>query len=179
MPVALRLEDVERVLNKRGKARGPFPGFGRGPGVPWAGIVEETPALWITWITDACKRIGRPIPPEVYINGQPVRLAWAQLTFGRRYYFVCPHCGQRREALYFLDQGRIFGCRKCLRLGYRSQTMRPTSPWRVLDEIFSRGSLPRRYTPDERILEDVVFELRAAIREHIETLLARVTFPEE
>lgn len=42
---------------------------------------------------------------------------------GYRYYFKCPSCSRRMRKLY-LTQG-FFLCRKCLRLSYQSQKLRP------------------------------------------------------
>ncbi len=38
---------------------------------------------------------------------------------GNQAFFLCPACGERRRYLYLA--GRIFLCRKCSRLNYRSQ----------------------------------------------------------
>lgn len=50
-----------------------------------------------------------------------VRLAWTPCGYGgRRVWWVCPAvaCGQRVAVLY---GGNVFACRRCHRLGYRSQ----------------------------------------------------------
>lgn len=45
---------------------------------------------------------------------------------GSRFFFQCPHpaCGRRMRKLY--QWGCLFLCRKCLKLGYYSQRLRPS-----------------------------------------------------
>lgn len=40
---------------------------------------------------------------------------------GNQVFFLCPDCGRRVRYLYFNSTGRLFKCRKCSRLNYRSQ----------------------------------------------------------
>jgi len=171
---------IDARLAKLGHQRGPGPGMGRSAGRPWNGIVEDTPALWVGWIVEGYKRLGRPLPERLWVGITPVALAWVQLTFGRRYYFLCPHCGRRCETLYFL--GGRFACRKCLRLGYRSQTRRPGSAYAWLDWVFGREKdIFRRWHPAERDVTDetVLHELRHMIGERIEAMLAQVSIGRE
>ena len=128
--------DVFSALDKMGHQRGPIPGEGRNGRDPWAGLVEETTAVWATWIVDAARRAGCPLPVTLDAHGTTLRMTSVDLTYGRRWYFLCPHCGRRVEAVYFV--GRDMGCRRCLRLGYRSQKSRPASVYRVLDWVFAR-----------------------------------------
>lgn len=166
--------DVGDLVGRIGRQRGPGPGMGRNGRPAWSGTVEGTPALWVTWVTDAAKRLGRPVPESLSIDGRRVRIVGRRLTFGDRHYFECPHCGRRVEALYFLR--RAFGCRLCLRLGYRSQMARPTSVWAPLDALFSRRLSPSRWTMADR---DPVDFLTAALRKdltaQVRDLVGRIT----
>ena len=127
----------------RGGHAGQCQGDGRGPGRPWRGIVEDTPCIWITWIVALAKRMGKPMEGlRIEAGGRSIEVTSVELTFGRRWYFVCPECGKRREALYLLDR---LACRECLRLGYRSQTHIPGSPWAIWGRIFDRDYFPRRW----------------------------------
>ena len=128
--------DVNQLVEKMGHQRGPSQGSGSNGRRPWNGLVEETPHLWVTWVTDAAKRQGRPVPTALLVNGRRVDLEGVRLTFGDRYYFLCPTCGRRVETLFFA-LGRP-GCRRCLRLGYRSQSQRETSVYWALDRLFDR-----------------------------------------
>jgi len=83
-------------------ARGPRPGDGASAGRPWAGLVEETPALWVTWFVATAKRLGWPLPLGLNVGGRPVRMTSIPLTYGPRWYWLCPECGRRIEALYIL-----------------------------------------------------------------------------
>ena len=122
--------------------RGPMPGFGRSAGRPWRGIVEKTPALWVTWITGACKRAGvDPLSVRLTFSGQPLEMATVELTFGTRYYWLCPRCGNRCEAVYATRA--CVACRECSHLGYQSQVTRSASPFRTLNQIFSRRASGR------------------------------------
>ena len=53
---------------------------------------------------------------------QIVAVTWAQLTFGKQPYFVCPRCNKRRVFLYF--DGLQAYCRVCAGLWFRSQQVR-------------------------------------------------------
>ncbi len=170
---AFRGMDADAILAELRCARGPAPGMGRSAGTPWRGIAEETACLWVTWFTEAARRAGLAAPQAIEVNGRRVPLVTAQLTFGQRHYFECPLCGRPVEALYFL--GRECGCRKCLRLGYRSQARRPGSPWAYLDWVFARRSLWRRWElPDNVACREIVEPLRKLLAERIEAMMGQV-----
>lgn len=165
-------------LAKIGQRRGPMHGEGRGAGHPWWGIVEETPCIWVGWITEAARRLGVPVPKAIEVGEVRVPLVWVQMTFGKRYYFKAPCCGRRVEAVYV--HGRAVGCRKCLHLGYRSQAYRLGSLWGYLDLIFDRHSLWGRWElPDNAVGHDLVQPLRELLAAGIEDLLARVKIEED
>jgi hypothetical protein len=134
--------DAQQLINQAFRQHGPM--FGRGAGRPWGGICERTPAFWVTWLTEACRAAGLdPRRLNVSFGGQPVKLVGVDLTYGRRYYFLCPNCGRRCETVYIT--GRV-GCRKCLRLGYLSQAHRRSSFLGELDRLYSRDfPYSRRY----------------------------------
>jgi hypothetical protein len=140
-----------------------------------AGIAEETPQLWVTWLADASKRLERPVPKAIQVDGRRVSIVTVRLTFGPRPYFACPHCSRRTEVLYFLPT--TFGCRRCCRLGYCSQQHRPTSVWGALDLLFSR-KLGGWELPNNA-LGDVVNEMRVHLLGEIDHLLQRVTIPDQ
>ena len=166
--------DTDTIYHRMQHQPGPGLGQGRGLGRPYRGIVEETPALWVQWIAAAYRRMGKDVPDEIFVDGMPVRLVYTQLTFGKRYYFICPLCGHRRETLYFLR--RDFGCRKCLHLGYRSAVQRKTSIWACLDRVFRGGELTRRSRRREgdAELEDLVQEMREYLAGQIDVMVARL-----
>lgn len=166
--------DVMDVIEKIGHQRGPGPGEGRSSGTPWRGIVEETPAIWVSWVVGAARRAGYKTPDHLEVNGQRAHLVSVPLTYGPRWYFECPHCGRRCEALYL--KGRDFGCRRCLRLGYRSQKYRATSCYAVLDRLFARDWIPARWRGPEKV--DVMADrLRERLEKAVDGLFegAKVT----
>lgn len=152
-------------------AHGPMPGFGAGHGVHFSGVVEMTPVLWVTWLTYTARRMGCEVPTAIKVSGEVVEIVSVDLTFGRRYFFRCPRCGHRREALYFL--GKRCGCRVCLHLGYQSQCSRATSAWPELDRLFGRTAVRRRWSREESVGLDV-HKLRAQLRKGIEDMLSQV-----
>ena len=168
------------VLNKFGRMpwdggmRGPMPGEGRGPGRPWGGIVEDTPVIWITWLVALAKKGGRPVEGlRVEVAGTVLTVTHVELTFGRRYYFRCPECWRRCEAIYFL--GQRVACRKCLSLGYRSQTHRPGSPWATADYVFSRRPwFPRRWEIPPQVGEAFAELVRLKAQRAAEEIIERV-----
>jgi hypothetical protein len=142
-------EFVHRAFHQRG------PIWGRGPGKPWRGIVEYTQALWITWIINACKTlIIKPFDLNVKWHGVSISMDTVQLTFGMRYYWLCPQCDRRCEVVY--KNGIEIGCRKCLHLGYLSQSHRPGSALGRLDRIYSRHlqRINGRYYPSETFISE-------------------------
>ena len=116
------------------------------------------------------------MPEAIEVGDATVYVEWSQLTFGRRYWFLCPRCGRRCEAVYTL--GRDVGCRRCLRLGYKSQTHRPSSWWPWFDAVWDRDGLFRRYRRPKKLDDEaVVRELRRQMGERIEALLSQVSVP--
>jgi hypothetical protein len=135
--------------------------------------VEETPCLWVTWITEGCKRAGRPVPAGILIQGRAVQIVGVELTYGTRYYLVAPCCGRRVEAIYFL--GREFGCRRCLHLGYRSQVHRPGSVWGCLDWVFDRRSPWLRWEwGDNVVMTEIVTPVRELLASKVEAMFDKL-----
>lgn len=165
---------ADELMGRFAAHRGPGPGGGTGPGQAWHGIVEDTPALWVTWIVDGARRAGRdPLALRLTVGNTPLRMAWVQLRFGRRYYWECPHCGRRCEAVYVARYG--VGCRACLRLGYRSQTHRAASPYAVFDDLFERRLTEGRYGDPGGKLDGMLDDLHKHLQGKIDSLLAKVT----
>ena len=152
-------ELVARLVSQR---RGPV--FGRGPGRPWRGIVERTLCLWVTWITEACRRVGvSPGDLGVSFAGERLETTTVELTFGERWYWVCPRCGRRCEVVYYAGE---VGCRVCLRLGYVSQCHQRTSPWLLLWRILTFDHGPRRHwAPSKEAVASMVRERVGCIQE--------------
>ena len=81
--------------------------------------------------------------------GGPDRRNWLRLepvalTYGRRWFLVCPRCGRRRARLYLpRADWPAFQCRVCARLAYHSQRLAPN------DRLFHRARvLTRRLGAD-------------------------------
>lgn len=93
----------------------------------------------LTWSRD-----GEPIASVGYVVGADyVELRYCQdsdgsevrypITYistpcrfgGRRRFWLCGSCGNRREAVYMRTSGRTWACRVCLRLQYTSQRLAP------------------------------------------------------
>ena len=142
-----------------GRGRGPISGFGANAQRPWNGIVEETRVLWVTWLAQLARLQEVPVTSyHVEWGGVPIPVDTVRLTYGARAYFRCPRCGRRCEAVY-LVLGRS-ACRKCQRLGYRSQAHRPGSLWRTLERIFDRDMpIPHRYQPNSRDITELLNDL--------------------
>lgn len=64
-----------------------------------------------------------PLDEGCWLDEQFVRYTWTEMHLGgRRRWFVCPRCKNRKRVLY---HARDFCCRTCLRLQYNSQYERP------------------------------------------------------
>lgn len=56
----------------------------------------------------------------------PITYIAAPCRFGgQRYFWLCGSCGKRREAVFLHSSGRLWACRACLRLQYKSQRLSP------------------------------------------------------
>lgn len=155
---------------------GPYTGRGRGPGRPWAGLVEETPALWVGWFVALARLAGKPLPAAILVGETRIDITAARLTFGNRHYFRCPRCHRRCEAVYIL--GRVPACRKCHHLGHRSQAQRASSIWAVIDVLFDRRSFdarPKRYDVDKDLLAGLLAEVRADLAARLTAAFDGVT----
>jgi hypothetical protein len=159
--------------------RGPWPGMGRGPGRPWAGIVEDTQVVWITWLVTLAKRMGKPVEGlRMEIDGTRIPTTSVELTFGRRYYFRCPECNRRCEAIYF-PGGRV-ACRQCLHLGYRSQCHVRGSPWPIWERIFNRRAwFPRRWQIPSSVADAFAEMIQHKAERAAEEIIQRVRIWEE
>lgn len=157
--------------------RGPHGGDGCNPnGKRWNGIVEDTAALWVSWFVALARGRGLT-PPELGLqcNGHPLHFTTRRLTFGARWYFLCPYCGRRCEALYIL--GKYVACRQCLHLGYRSQAHVPGSPEILWDMVLSpHGPLPRRYFGAGALREQFEAMLQARAERGIKTIMDSLAF---
>ena len=163
--------DKDTLLAKIGRSHsGPMSGRGNnGRGKPFLGIVEDTPQCWVTWLTDAARTAGLdPAHIRAQFYNTPLEIEPVEVGFGTRYYFRCPHCNRRCEAVFYVP--RTVGCRKCLHLGYRSQVHRSTSKWYWLDMIFDRKLMfgSHRYEPDDK----TAYGIAAGLRERFEAQLA-------
>jgi len=169
-------------------SRGPSRGEGVGPGRPSRGVVEDTECLWITWILGDCRLAGRPVPTSVSVDGCRITLKDVTLTYGRRYYFLCPRCHRRTECLYRIEQE--WACRRCHRLLYESQVTRPGSPnrrWRrALDRDPVTARPGRKYFPQDAALKGrrrhlggtLDYIRNSLIADKIARILARVRYLE-
>jgi hypothetical protein len=117
------------------------------------------------------------------IGGKPLKIVSVKLTFGTRHYWLCPRCGRRCEAVYFL--GKYAGCRVCLHLGYRSQCHAPGTPWRWLDNaLLGRwggwsGGFLKRYKASKILaapsfMEALEVGLRATAERWVKEILEHV-----
>lgn len=151
--------------------RGPFPGQGANAHQPWWGLCEETPQLWASWLAEYWRRkTGTPLPERPPFRllvdaGRELVIEGVHLNYGYRWFFRCPECGRRTEVLY---QGRRgLACRRCNRLGYRSQARRVRVPG-LLDLVWGRefdrccGDMP------------LLAELAQDLKQHIATGLERL-----
>ncbi|MCM8750410.1 hypothetical protein NET02_14765 [Thermomicrobiaceae bacterium CFH 74404] len=155
-------------------SRGPWPGQGANDHQPWWGLCEETPQVWASWLADWWRRkTGQPLPatpPFRLLDREGVELALegVRCTFGYRWYFRCPACARRTEVLY---QGRLgLACRRCNRLGYRSQARRATAPLGLLWLDWGREF--GRYWGDDRVLAELARELKADVARALDALFA-------
>ena len=156
---------IKRCLSQSG------PLFGRGHGQPWRGLVEETPALWISWVKMLCESAGVELETfRLVLGGEAVAVEHVAVGFGRRPYFLCPACGHRCEALFLVtvERKRKGRCRTCARLGYLSQSRRPSS---LMREVLpaKRRKRPGRHgsstmTKRERALLDKLWRDLTALR---------------
>lgn len=148
--------DAESLITCALSQRGPMTGEGRGSGKRWGGIVEQTPVIWVGWFVSAAKAAGiEPIAPQCSFGGIALQMTRVKLTFGWRYYWLCPQCRRRCEAIYY--NGRV-GCQRCLNLGYSSEAHRPNSAGFLLDCILSR-----RWPFEQRRRWDIPDQASAAI----------------
>ena len=59
---------------------------------------------------------------------------------GHRNYWRCPRCGRTCEVVVMASHGRWWGCRRCLRLRYRSQGLdRASRLQQRADELYARA----------------------------------------
>ena len=63
------MSEVDRMMAKMGHQRGPMQGWGNnGRGKPFAGIVEDSTAIWIGWVVEVCRAAG--------VQPQSIRLSF-------------------------------------------------------------------------------------------------------
>ena len=87
--------------------------LGRGDALPKA-------AVTLTW----------PDGDQTYVQ---VDLATTRPNFGGvHYWYVCPRCGRRSLKLYAAEEGKQFGCQKCLRLVYGYCQYQKSGRWATL-----------------------------------------------
>jgi len=150
--------DVLSFLGQAASQPGPLAGGGRGRGRSHGGVVEDTTTLWVGWVVAAARVAGVSVPRVLAVNDRLLGLVSVPLTWGRRWFFLCPNCGRRVEAVFFL---RGFpGCRRCHRLLYRSQCHRTTSAYRVLGRMLTANG---RDDVNETLLSGLVEAFRVVM----------------
>lgn len=150
--------DVLALVGRAADQPGPIAGAGRGPGRSGVGVVEDTTALWVGWIAAAARVAGVAVPRVLAVNDRLLGLVSVPLTWGRRWFFQCPICGRRVEAVFFLRGGAA--CRRCHRLLYRSQCHRTTSAYRVLGRMLAANG---RDDVNETLLKGLVDAFRVVM----------------
>jgi hypothetical protein len=63
---------------------------------------------------------------------------------GQRYWIICNQCGKRVRKLYRPDSKRLFQCRSCYDLFYRSQESNVYDGW-LRKTAIGNGMSPRQY----------------------------------
>ncbi|MFC6920776.1 hypothetical protein [Meiothermus taiwanensis] len=154
--------------------RGPWPGQGANDHQPWWGLCEETPQLWAHWLAEYYRRkTGGRLPERAPFRlqhaGREVAIEAVRHGFGFRWYFRCPICGRRTEVLYLGRQG--LACRRCNRLGYRSQARRATAPLDLLRPLDWRRTFGR-YQGTDRQLAGLAHDLAQGLSRQLEELFA-------
>ncbi|MBX6753670.1 MAG: hypothetical protein IRY86_05540 [Thermorudis peleae] len=151
--------------------RGPWPGQGANAHEPWWGICEETAQFWASWLATWWRRRTRQPLPEhppftLEHGGRTLLLTSVRCTFGWRWYFRCPCCSRRTEVLYLGRRG--LACRRCNRLGYRSQRRRVAEPpWLV---AFSWGRQFGRSQCDARSIVELARDIQQRLAAELASL---------
>lgn len=162
------MSEFDQMMAKIGNRRGPMQGWGNnGRGNPFGGIVEDTTVLWVGWVVSAAKAAGyEPETVKIAFYDVPLTLTPVEVGFGTRYYWRCPRCNRRCEAVFALRGPRV-ACRECLHLGYRSQVGRPTSYWYWLNQIFDGPyqMWVNRHYPSEKIAKSLATAFKDALLE--------------
>ena len=85
-------------------------------------------------------------------GGFPVRFEATAQAIGRRHWFLCVDCGRRVSKFYTVktQQGKVWGCQKCLGLSYPSQSQHK-SPAR--DVAITDGRLQVSWREEMRAYE--------------------------
>jgi len=101
----------------------------------------------------------------------PVRLTTTPTNFaGRRWWFVCPlaACGRRAGKLYLPPGARLFGCRTCYGLSYRScqatRWLRPRPHAPAIPPSFAALRRCGRNAPPNHALAELSGRLRISQR---------------
>lgn len=161
-------------LQRGDMGRGPMSGMGRSHGRPFTALVEDVPQLWVTWVTGLARLAGKPVPTAVVIGGVHVAITSVRLTFGPRFYFLCPRCHRRCEVLYIL--GKVPVCRRCGHLGYQSQARRTSSIHALFDALLGHARPgTSRYSVDVGMLGKLLDGARDDIAARLTAALAGVT----
>mgnify|MGYP003375914675 CR=1 FL=1 len=160
--------DVLDFVGRAASQPGPLAGGGHGRGRSHGGVVEDTTTLWVGWVVAAARVAGVAVPRVLAVNDRLLGLVSVPLTWGRRWFFLCPICGRRVEAVFFLRGGAA--CRRCHRLLYRSQCHRTTSAYRVLGRMLAANG---REDVNETLLCGLVDAFRVVmVREPVRMSLA-------
>lgn len=83
----------------------------------------ETQTLYFHDTPDGLNISAKPLPA-----GFPVRFEVTEQAIGRRHWFICVGCGRRVGKFYTVktQEGKVWGCQKCLGLSYPSQAQHKT-----------------------------------------------------
>lgn len=154
----VKAEHCKSIDARRWAREGILPGP-RSGGWGWWSEGEQTGS--IEYASDA-----HTVMLSYTLDGEPMRqrvpvLSTACTYGGRRYWFGCPRCGRRIAVLYLRNLG--FGCRRCCRIAYASQSedamgrawRRQAKTERRLDEDWRRPK-GMHLTTYERLLATIM-----------------------
>lgn len=123
-------------------------------------LIEELPCIDIRNIKSVFNRDKGKHRIELIISDKYVQVIDINSTVGNFggfvYWFICPGCRKRIKKIYLSIEEKVFLCRNCYNLAYKTQNLREFRKTKYLRKIKPEDDLEKIIKRREKLMEKLL-----------------------